>query len=689
MLHKNIFVSLLFFIGLSSLEAQEITKDSIMSVSLGEVVLITPSNAYDYRKQSKPLAGLDQYLESARHIQMIKRGAYAWEPSLHNMSSERLSLTIDGMHIFEACADKMDPITSYVSGSNLQEAQIGSGQDGSLFGNAIGGGINLKVKKGSFDNLGMTGGLESGWESNSNQSILGGNINYSSNSFYANANASHRKASNYKAGGNKKIDFSQFEKYNIALHTGYKLTEDKSLHASIIFDEARNVGYPALTMDVASAQAQIYSLQYNQKNLGGSLVDWETKLYANTIKHVMDDTKRPEVDMHMDMPGWSDTYGFYTQAFINKDNHRLFFKIDGYYNKSLAEMTMEDHHEEDHDDYDTGHDDHNGHDDHDDHHGHDMHMLTWPNVHTSDVGFYAEDKIDFGMSYLKLSTRLAYHNNTVKDADGLHNLQELYPDADKSKTRFLKSFSAQYHKMLLPFHIDVGIAYGDRAPSVTEGYGYYIFNTFDNYDYIGNPNLKNESALETNFAVTLERETLTLELGANYFHIYDYIVGKPTAELHSMSTGAAGVKMYENLKYAQQFSAFFSAKYRVLPYLDWSAQVNYNYGKDNDGNYLPLISPLTYQSSLDFHRNLYHVSFLIEGADKQSNYGVIYGEGQTAGYTIISASAGKDFYLNKDVISLNLGIENILDKEYATYSDWNNIPRPGRNIYVNLMYAFK
>lgn len=680
---NNITLFFLIFLGFLSVHAQQKHRDSLISVSLSEIVLLAPDNSQDYKNQPKPLSGLDQYLESARHLKMIKRGAYAWEPSIHSMTSERLTLTLDGMHVFEACADKMDPVTSYVATSNLQEAQIGYGQEGAVFGNAIGGGINLKVNRSSLEDLGLSGNLESGYESNSKQRIFGGRISYSDKKFYVDANASYRKASNYKAGNNKEIDFSQFEKYNVALHSGIRLAEGKSLHASFIFDEARDVGYPALTMDVARAQAQIYSLQYNQETLGNTFMDWETKVYANTIKHVMDDSKRPDIDMHMDMPGWSDTYGLYSQAYAHKEKHRLFFKLDGFYNKSLAEMTM-DHGDGTHDD------EHHEHDNttHDIQDEHDMHMLTWPDVHTTDLGIYVEDKIDFGLSYLKLSTRLAYHNNNVKDAHGMHSLLELYPDAEKSKTRFLKSFSANFHQMLLPFHLDFGVAYGDRAPSVTEGYGYYIFSTFDNYDYVGNPNLKNEAALEVNLAVTLEKENLDLEVGAHYFHITNYIIGIPDADLNVMSMGADGVKRYENLKYATQISTYLSATYRILPYLDWRGQVNYNTGEDNNGDYLPLISPFTFQSSLSFHKNLYHASLGMEGAAKQSNYGAIYGEGKTAGYTTFSASAGKQFYINENSLSLNLGVENIFDKHYTTYADWNNIPRTGRNIFANLIYSF-
>ena len=30
------------------------------------------------------------------------------------------------------------------------------------------------------------------------------------------------------------------------------------------------------------------------------------------------------------------------------------------------------------------------------------------------------------------------------------------------------------------------------------------------------------------------------------------------------------------------------------------------------------------------------------------------------------------------------GVENLFDKQYATYADWKHIPQKGRNIYLNL-----
>lgn len=646
---------------------QEAVADTLQYIDLKEVVVISTGKSLNYQQQRKPLSTLDGFLESSRSINMIKRGAYAWEPTMNNMVSERLAITIDGMQIFGACTDKMDPVTSYVDVSNLSEAQIGSGQQGSVFGNTIGGGINLKLDKSNFRSTGWMGTVESAFESNNSMRIFGGELDYSDEKFYLNTDAIYRKAENYKAGGGREIAFSQFEKYNLSVNSGFKLSEGKSVSATLVFDEARDLGYPALTMDVSLARAVIASAGFNQDTLFGRLVNWESKLYYNTVEHVMDDTKRPNVPIHMDMPGWSETYGFYSQANLDKEKNRFFFKVDGYFNKSLAEMTM----------YPANSNEAL------------MFMLTWPDVRTANIGIYGEDNISLNEASLKLSTRLSYHSNTVGDDFGLNSLRIFYPDMERTNARFLKSFSAQYHKKLMDFHFNGGLSYGERAPSVSEGYGFYLFNSFDNHDYIGDPDLKTEGSAEANLSISYERPLFQITAEANYFRVFNYIIGTVDPSLGTMAIGADGVKIYENLDYAQLFNTSFLGQYSISNALKLSGRISYHRGVDQNGENLPLISPVSYQSGLDFFKNQYSASLSVSGAGEQIHYNPAYGEAKTAPYAVLSASFGKRFFLNNDDLVVKAGIDNIFDSYYSSYTDWKNIPRMGRNIYLTVSYSIK
>ncbi len=655
------------FIFPINIGAQELVlhKDSIITINLDEVILISARKTLDYHRQPKPLSTLDEYLESSKKVDMVKRGAYAWEPTLNNMFSERLSVTIDGMRIFGACTDKMDPVTSYVDVSNLSQAHIASGQQGTEHGNTIGGAINLELDRGNFKETGLYGGVETGFENNNQMSVAGAELNYSDSNYYVDTDIIYRKAENYFAGGDEEVEFSQFEKYNFSANGGYKLVEDQALTASLIYDEARDVGYPALTMDVFLARAIIASVGFEQDALWGSLNNWKSKLYFNKVTHVMDDTKRPDVPIHMDMPGWSDTYGFYSQAALKAKKHQFLFKIDGYYNKSLAEMTM----------YPN------------DPNELPMFMLTWPDVRTANGGGYAEDELDLNGSFLKLATRLTVQNQNVADEFGLNSLKIFYPEMEKSKTRFLKSISGQWHKMWMPWHFNAGLSYGDRAPSVTEGYGFYLFNSFDNHDYIGDPGLANEKSMEVNTKISWEKSKFKLSAEANFFHIADYIIGEIDPSLSVMTIGAEGVKIYKNLEYAQLFNTSLDMEYTILPELKWSGLISYHRGTDNNGGNIPFISPFSYRSGLQFDNRLFSAAFRITGAGKQVNYNPEFGEDQTQAYTVCSLTFGKTFKFNNDSMYAKFGVENIFDEYYSTYTDWKNIPRMGRNFFLTLSYS--
>src|SRR5690554_510096 len=78
-----------------STQAQERVSDSLGLINLSEVVVIKANDGLDHQKQQKPLSTLDEFLESSRSIKMVKRGAYAWEPTMNDMASERLAITID------------------------------------------------------------------------------------------------------------------------------------------------------------------------------------------------------------------------------------------------------------------------------------------------------------------------------------------------------------------------------------------------------------------------------------------------------------------------------------------------------------------------------------------------------------------------------------------------------------------
>ena len=65
-----------------------------------------------------------------------------------------------------------------------------------------------------------------------------------------------------------------------------------------------------------------------------------------------------------------------------------------------------------------------------------------------------------------------------------------------------------------------------------------------------------------------------------------------------------------------------------------------------------------------------------------------FGEMRKPAYAVVDLAIGKDWAIGKDQLTLKAGVDNLLDEYYSTFSDWQGIPRPGRNIYGHLIFSF-
>jgi iron complex outermembrane receptor protein len=609
------------------------------------------------------VASIDEHLGKLSKVEMVRRGNYAWDPVVNNMATERVSTTIDGMKIFYACTDKMDPVTSYVESSNLQRISLNSGLDGNpqATGN-IGGSIDLKLQRVGFDARQAEYNASVGFESNGHVQVYGADAAFSSHRLYSNFGVFYRHANNYKAGGNKEIEFSQFKKTNAFANFGWQPVEDHVIEATAIYDVATDIGYPALTMDVAKAEAIITSLSYRQEHLDGLFHRWETKAYYNHITHDMDDTKRPDVVIHMDMPGKSQTAGIYSLLQGSKGAHYYQMNYDAYYNNLFADMTM----------YPDG--------------GQTMYMLTWPDVSTLNMGIAATDDIALGSHHIRLTTKLVWQNQHIGSDEGFKALNIYFPGIDKGNSRLVSRVAASYAYERNGLKLAVGTGYGMRAPTVTEGYGYFLNNTFDRYDYIGNPYLKNEKAIEVNASFAWNSQLLAVKAEANAFFFQDYIIGRPDSRLSAMTIGAAGVKIYQNLRYAKIVNTTFSTDIKPFSWLLWENRLTYSYGSESTHARLPLIAPLSYWGSLKFAWHNFEAEGGVHMAARNTHCGTEYGELPTAGYAVWHLNVGTRIQFRSVIANLHFGIENLFDRHYSTYSDWNHIPQKGRNIYVNTSF---
>lgn len=632
---------------------------------LNEVLIRPEKDIYEAAKDTrqKSLQELtDKILEYTPGISMIRRGNFAMEPTIRSLNSGQITTTIDGMRVFGACTDKMDPVSSYVEPNNLESISVSYDPGLSTGGSSLGGGINFRLKEPSFrETPRWSGRIGTGFESNGAAVQTLGGLDYGRADLAFQINGIFRRSDNYKAAGGQEIGFSQYRKWNGSASVMSRLGRTGILKASYLQDEGRDIGYPALTMDVSFAKARIASLSYLYANQQGT-IQWETKAYYNSIDHAMDDTKRPPetVSMHMDMPGTSTTSGGLSTLDLHlNDQHHMNIKVDGYQNKLSASMTM----------YPPD--------------GSPMFMYTLASPVRSSIGVYVSDVLSLGeRTSLTPSARLEYYHDDICGEEAREQLSGMFP-GDLSRRGLISNLSmALGFKPDAHWLLNASIARGGRAASLQEAYAFYIYNRLDAYDYIGNPDLSGESSV--NLSINSSYRNEKIEVSANLFRYFikDYIAGSILGGYSTMTIGANGVKQYINLPSARLYGGEVAFKWRAGGGLVVTSLNTFTRGADGDGLALPMIAPFKTVNTIDY--SLKKSILRIEGVTNTSQKHVStsrYGETATPASTILNFYIGKQFGLSSlQALKINLGIENILDEHYYQHLDIQKIARPGRNL---------
>ena len=182
-----------------------------------------------------------------------------------------------------------------------------------------------------------------------------------------------------------------------------------------------------------------------------------------------------------------------------------------------------------------------------------------------------------------------------------------------------------------------------------------------------------------NASAQFRKGAFSIGADANVFLFSNYIIGHFEQRLSAMTVGAEGVKVYGNLDHATIANLSLTAGLEGR-FLQLNGKVSYSSGRDNQGDALPLIAPITWQTELDFAKGSWSGQIEVKGNGRQRVWGQKYGETASARWTILNLSAQYHYRY----LSVRAGVENLLDKFYATYADWNDIPQKGRNVYVNL-----
>ncbi len=608
---------------------------------------------------------IEAVLSENNGVHLLRRSNFAAEPTVNGLRTGRQGLTIDGMRIYGACVDHMDPAAAYVETHNLAEAEISRDAPRLENGTTIGGSIDLKMLKAALSKP-WRAAADVAYNSNGNGgdamlSLAGGDSTAA-----LHLSASMRSSGDYRAGDNAMVENSAYNKFNSYLATTLKLNIHNVLRSSLVLDMARDVGYPALIMDARRADAWIFSLKHEWTSPGDMLYGLESHAYANRIDHRMDDYDRSEDEirgrsampnMNMPMRGISTTLGFNMLGRLQIGASLLpRIKLDYVRHFLDADMRM------------VNLDDAND------------------QAYVKTIGDYQSDIVGLSMTIpwavsdrllLQFASRLETGVSKLNDEVGRRSLEASTGVSAVARSVITGGAGAgvtwqvQDHSTL-----HAGAAYVERAPTELELYGNLLFEVSDGFFYLGNPSIDPERALQFNIRTDLETDRFSLS--ANVFsYFFSNLIGseKLTPELRRFANRGDALRAGLDLESGFKLNKTLALSGRFQTYYGRNTSLNEVLG------FLPQSEA---RAALSFHDEVWTVQLGLRHLFARHETAESGPDSSPAdASTVVDFSAGRRI---TEGLKVHLGIDNVFDVNYTDRMSVGALAYPGRSWTVRCRF---
>lgn len=235
--------------------------------------------------------------------------------------------------------------------------------------------------------------------------------------------------------------------------------------------------------------------------------------------------------------------------------------------------------------------------------------------------------------------------------------------------------------------ISINIASGFRAPNVDDAGK--IFEVGKKIT-IPNPNLKPEKSISNEIGYDFSSDKFNLNIVGFYSFLFDVMIDAPTTINNQTTYNGLNIFHKTNASKANIYGTSLSAKFAFHKNWAFASSVTYTDGKDLTNNQpLRHTSPLFGKVTLAYQKKklkteLYTLfngertaSQIPDSEIKQKPH--LYTSNGSPSWATLNWKMSYQFTKH---ISLNLGIENILDKHYRPYS--SGISASGRNFIIAL-----
>ena len=634
------------------LSANEVTTlDTISVVETANSKIV--KDVSDEQIKSADLA--EALSKNVPSISLVRRSGIANDIILRGQKKDNINILLDDAKIYGACPNRMDPSTSHVLTNNIQSVKVIEGPyDVENFG-TLSGVVKVETKEPTKDVHG---------EINLNAGSFGykkasATVSGGTDRFKLLVSTSTEEGDQYKDGNGN--DFSEqqieknvpytnqysntkqkaFEKKTLLTKGQFNINDDQEIKLSYTANRSDNILYPTGSMDADYDDSNIYTVGYTARNLGNFSKELNLDYYYSDVDHPMSTTLRnrkmtPNSMMTMD-PMVS----------------RLKTSIWGSKVKNSVEVA---------DSLVTV--------------GLDTSVRNWravdtatpsiPSSDTTNKAIFSKIEKSFGKLDLEFGTRYDY---TDVDTSKAINPED-------------KKYVGLNANVFGIYNIDentkyfAGVGKSSRVPDARELY----------HSTAGNSNLEQTKNYEADVGFDKTIGTFNIRPKLFYSVLKDYIYNSGT---------------FENID-AKIYGLDVSGFYFMTENFSLDYGMAYQRGK-KDGEYtgndkdLAEIPPLKGNLALNYEMDKSKYTAEVVAVDSWDSYDSSAREQELGGYAVFNLKYTNQLHKN---IGLTLGVDNVLDKTYASTNTYQDITYltvnnerilfndPGRYGYVNLKYSF-
>ena len=641
---------------------------------------------------------LADWLTSVPGANVNSNGPITGIAQYRGLYGDRVAASLDGHPVIGAGPNAMDTPLSYSTPLIVDSMTVYRGIAPVSAGiNTLGGAVEVKMRKAetmSSEATALSGDVQAGYRSNNSAKTLSAVTNIAKGDVALLLYGNSQKGDSMESGDGVVISPTDFDKVQFGGDIRYS-KDDNEIGLSYHYTDTNDSGTPALPMDIEYIESHRITLDG-----AFTLSDWQGEWQLGYIDadHGMTNflmRENNDPTKYRRNNATAETSDFKVKVTKDFDFGELAFGVDGYFASHDSVITNPNNMM--------------------------FEVVNFNKVEDNRYGIFTQWQNQFDQTKVQLgvrlkraeadagevSTSMAMMSNMMGSLAG--GLQDDFNNANRkvSDNNVDIALNTQT-KLSTNLSFSAGVGLKTRAPSYQERYLWTPMESTgglaDGHTYIGDINLKSETAYQVDLGLTYQDDKLMLAPHIFYQSIDDYIQGTPLGMadmsakmLANMMSGDTNPLKFSNVD-AELYGIDLNGYYHISDQIELSTIISYVQGerRDIDDN-LYRIAPLNGQVNLRYSTDDWMVKTSLVMAAKQNDVSSTNDEQKTSGYGVVNIDA--QYFVNND-LAIRLGVDNILDKNYQNHLGGYNrvkgtdipvmsrLPSEGVSAWAEVTYSF-